>query len=146
MWFFCSKAASPSLGCMVTRCNNNFRWLLYWSDLKLSTIWLALEHEHVYMVSFGVCVYVYIRVHTKSLFVNIHHAHQIRVGSSLSSGEHKYTGKRSWWSLPRICSVIVLSGHMCTCCCGICLGQVLDMWPYHSSSLASCGAHYQWPL
>lgn len=58
MWFFYSKAASPSLGCIVTRCNNNFLWLLYWSDLKLSTIWLALEHEHVYMVSFGGCVCV----------------------------------------------------------------------------------------
>lgn len=67
-------------------------------------IWLAL-------VCGCVRVWVCIRIHTgshKVLVCKYHHAHQTtELGPlCLSSGEHENTGKRSWWSLPRICSAI----------------------------------------
>lgn len=145
MWFFCSKAASPSLGCIVTRCNNNFLWLLYWSDLKLSTIWLALEHEHVYMVSFGVCVYVYIRVHTKSLFVNITMHTKSELGPLWAQGntstqerglDDHFQGFALSLSPQAICaraaaeSVWAGARH-------VAISQFLS---------GKLGAHYQWPL
>lgn len=131
---------SPSLGFIVTRCNNNFLWLLYWSDLIVNRTWLTLQHRTCMWLG-AVCVTVHMFAQPclswSQCTSNHGHLH------CLSSVDTSTWRERSWGSLLKICSATVpslgLYGHVLLLTLPGAGGGHLAVWLPQSTSSGPLG-------